>query len=98
MNQTTALQQQLTYINSAANAIIKVDNTTFVPYNEKRNSVMIASNDHFDFGTLWVFDALHVPYGCGTCLRPSSRRSINVLHSIWGAFWSRGAGVQWPDG
>ena len=64
VNQTTALQQQLTYVNSAGNAIIKVDNTTFVPYNEKRNAVMITSNDQYDFGTLWVFDALHVPYGC----------------------------------
>jgi hypothetical protein len=51
-------------VNSVGNAIIKVDNTTFVPYNEKRNTVMIASNDQYDFGTLWVFDALHVPYGC----------------------------------
>jgi len=64
VNQTTGLQQQLTYVNSAGNGIIKVDNTTFVPYNQKRNAVMIASNDQYDFGTLWVFDALHVPYGC----------------------------------
>jgi len=69
-------------VNSAGNAIIKVDNTTFVPYNEKRNAVMITSNDQYDFGTLWVFDALHVPYGC----------------SAWGAYWSRGAGVNWPAG
>ena len=51
-------------MNPAGNAIIKVDNTTFVPYNQKRNAVMITSNDQYDFGTLWVFDALHLPYGC----------------------------------
>lgn len=39
VSQANASASQLAYVNSAGNAIIKVDNTTFVPYNEKRNSV-----------------------------------------------------------
>jgi hypothetical protein len=37
VNQTNATN--LAYINPIGHAIIKVDNTTFVPYNDKRNSV-----------------------------------------------------------
>ena len=29
----------LTFVDASGSAIIKVDNTTFVPFNEKRNSV-----------------------------------------------------------
>ncbi|CCA69113.1 related to endo-1,3(4)-beta-glucanase [Serendipita indica DSM 11827] len=75
VNQSVAVSNpQLTYINSAGNAIIKVDDTTTVPYNEKRNSVRLTSLDKFNLGTVMVFDALHVPYGC----------------SVWGALWSQG--------
>ncbi|KAM0750678.1 hypothetical protein T439DRAFT_342968 [Meredithblackwellia eburnea MCA 4105] len=73
VNQSLADSLDLTYINSAGNAIIKVDNTSTVPYNEKRNTVRIASTDLYSTGTLWVFDAVHVPYGC----------------SVWPAFWSQ---------
>ena len=34
-----ASSQGLAYVNSEGNAIIKVDNTSFVPLNQKRNSV-----------------------------------------------------------
>ncbi|KAL8279304.1 hypothetical protein RQP46_008341 [Phenoliferia psychrophenolica] len=63
----------LTYINSAGNAIIKVDNTSVVPYNEKRNTVRLQSQDSYGIGSLWVMDAVHVPYGC----------------SVWPAWWSQ---------
>ncbi|KAM0790911.1 hypothetical protein ACM66B_004218 [Microbotryomycetes sp. NB124-2] len=63
---------QLAYITSNGNAIIKVDNTSVVPYNEKRNTVRITTEQQFGIGSLWVMDALHVPYGC----------------SVWPAFWS----------
>lgn len=33
------MSQGLAYINSANNAIIKVDNTSNVPFNQKRNTV-----------------------------------------------------------
>ncbi|KIM25375.1 glycoside hydrolase family 16 protein [Serendipita vermifera MAFF 305830] len=72
----------LTYINPAGNAVIKVDNTTTVPYNEKRNSVRLTSNDKIGLGTLVTFDALHVPYGCST----------------WGALWTKAVGDLWPAG
>ncbi|GAA5985051.1 hypothetical protein JCM10908_002502 [Rhodotorula pacifica] len=61
----------LAYINSAGNAIIKVDNTSTVLYPNKRRSVRIASQDKWGIGTLWVFDMVHVPYGC----------------SVWPAAW-----------
>ncbi|KAH9932847.1 concanavalin A-like lectin/glucanase domain-containing protein [Amylocystis lapponica] len=72
VNQTNATN--LAYVNSAGNAIIKVDNTSFVPYNEKRNSVRVTSDDYFDMGTVWVFDATHLPFGC----------------SVWPSFWTKG--------
>lgn len=62
VNRTTT--PSLTYINDAGNAIIKVDNETEVPYNEKRNSVRITTTDLYSTGNLIVLDALHVPYGC----------------------------------
>ena len=39
MSQKNATQDKLAYVNDNGAAIIKVDNTTFVPWNEKRNSV-----------------------------------------------------------
>jgi len=69
-----ATQYQLAYVESSTNhAIIKVDNTSTVVYNNKRNSVRIASSDTFAVGSLWVADMYHVPYGC----------------SVWPAWWSQ---------
>ncbi|KAL7416902.1 glycoside hydrolase family 16 protein [Mrakia frigida] len=65
----------LTYTNTAGNAIVKVDNTTTVGYNLKRNSVRLASKNYYAVGSVFVFDALHLPYGC----------------SVWPAWWSTGA-------
>ena len=39
MSQTNATQSKLAYVNDNGAAIIKVDNTTFVPWNDKRDSV-----------------------------------------------------------
>lgn len=83
VNQTTAdANPQLTYVNAAGNAIIKVDNTSTVVYNDKRNSVRLTSNDKIGLGTVVVFDAVHVPYGC----------------SVWGALWTKAVGNLWPAG
>lgn len=64
----------LSYVDANGRAIIKVDNTTTVPYNEKRNSVKLKSNDWYKPGTVMVMDATHLPYGC----------------SVWPAWWTQG--------
>ncbi|KAF9221534.1 hypothetical protein BS17DRAFT_711086 [Gyrodon lividus] len=70
----TAFADQLAYVDSTtSHAFIRVDNTTTVPYNDKRNTVRITSNDSFAIGSLWVTDLYHVPYGC----------------SVWPAWWSQ---------
>ncbi|KAI0339160.1 hypothetical protein BDW22DRAFT_1295682, partial [Trametopsis cervina] len=71
---TQAQSSNLAFVNSAGHAVIKVDNESFVPYPDKRNSVRISSNDYFELGTLFVFDAVHLPYGC----------------SVWPGIWTKG--------
>lgn len=39
VDRDTASSQGLAYTNDAGNAILKVDNTSIVPFNQKRNSV-----------------------------------------------------------
>ena len=65
VNQTNATN--LAYVTNSGTAIIKVDNTSFVPFNDKRNSVRITTNDYFEVGTVWVIDAVHLPFGCSVC-------------------------------
>ena len=50
-----------------------VDNETFVPYNEKRYAPKLLSKTAYEKGTVWVMDAVHMPYGC----------------SVWPALWTR---------
>ncbi|WVR04849.1 hypothetical protein IAU60_001861 [Kwoniella sp. DSM 27419] len=64
----------LMYVNEAGRVVLKVDNTTVVPYNDKRYAPKLLSKTAYGPGTVWVMDAVHVPYGC----------------SVWGAFWSQG--------
>ncbi|WVQ77422.1 hypothetical protein IAR50_007108 [Cryptococcus sp. DSM 104548] len=72
---------ELTYLTDAGTAIIKVDNTSTVAYNDKRNTIKITSEDTYPVGSVWVLDAVHLPYGC----------------SVWPAFWSYGEGATWPE-
>ncbi|KAL5500975.1 hypothetical protein ACEPAH_9362 [Sanghuangporus vaninii] len=76
-----AEQQQLTFLNSAGNFIIKVDNTTNGQGNSTfgRPSVKILSSYTISSGNLVLFDAVHMPYGC----------------SVWPAYWTQGP--AWPD-
>ncbi|KAH9924368.1 concanavalin A-like lectin/glucanase domain-containing protein [Amylocystis lapponica] len=74
VTQENATSLGLAYINEAGNAIMKVDNTTNVAVGEMRNSVRITSQDFYDYGSVWIIDLLHIPYGC----------------SVWPAFWSKG--------
>ena len=39
VDQANATSSKLAYVNDAGHAIIKVDNTSVVPWNDKRNSV-----------------------------------------------------------
>ncbi|KAF8895108.1 concanavalin A-like lectin/glucanase domain-containing protein [Infundibulicybe gibba] len=65
---------KLAFVDPSTNhAIIKVDNTSTVPFNEKRNSVRITSPDRYGVGSVWIADMLHVPFGC----------------SVWPAWWSQ---------
>jgi len=73
VSQAVASSSQLAFVNGAGNAIIKVDNTSNVPFNQKRNTVRIASTDSYGVGSLWIADMTHVPFGC----------------SVWPAWWSQ---------
>ncbi|WVR04146.1 hypothetical protein IAU60_001145 [Kwoniella sp. DSM 27419] len=80
-NESVAESSKLTYVTSSNTAIIKVDNTSTVAYNDKRNTIKITSNDAYPVGSVWVLDAVHLPYGC----------------SVWPAFWSYGKEGTWPS-
>jgi hypothetical protein len=58
-----ATSQQLAFVNSAGNAVMKVDNKTNVAFNDKRNTVRISTKDRFAVGSVWIADMLHVPFG-----------------------------------
>ncbi|KAI0671115.1 concanavalin A-like lectin/glucanase domain-containing protein [Trametes maxima] len=72
VGEVDAFHNKLAFTNDAGNAIIKVDNSSTLKFNQNRNSVRISTKDQFTVGSVWVADILHVPYGC----------------SVWGAFWS----------
>jgi len=80
-SRSAAKSQHLVSVNSAGNAILRVDNTTNVPVNGKRNSVRIESKDNYGLGSIIMMDLVHMPFGC----------------SVWPAFWTNGVGRKWPD-
>ncbi|BEI85927.1 hypothetical protein CcaverHIS002_0602140 [Cutaneotrichosporon cavernicola] len=63
------------YLNDAGRYVLKVDNTSFVPYNEKRFAPSLLTERTYPVGSVFVMDAVHMPYGC----------------SVWPAFWTQGA-------
>jgi hypothetical protein len=69
-----AQSNKLAYLNDQQRVILKVDNTSNVLYNEKRNSIRVESHDSYPLGSILIFDAYHLPYGC----------------SVWPAFWTAG--------
>ncbi|KAL7424103.1 hypothetical protein Q5752_001688 [Cryptotrichosporon argae] len=79
---TASASPELTYINDAGNAIIRVDNVSTVAYNYKRDTVKILSQETVPVGSVVVFDATHLPYGC----------------SVWPAWWMYDTQVTWPEG
>lgn len=64
LGEQDAMNQGLAYVNDNGHAIIKVDNTSNVAFNEKRNTVRITSSDSYAVGRLWSIDLLHLLYGC----------------------------------
>ncbi|KAF4579471.1 hypothetical protein EYR40_000356 [Pleurotus pulmonarius] len=74
LDRSAAASQKLAFVNDAGNAVIRVDNFTNVALNDKRNSIRVESKDLYDVGSLWIIDAVHIPFGC----------------SVWPAFWSKG--------
>ncbi|KAJ6627720.1 concanavalin A-like lectin/glucanase domain-containing protein [Mycena sp. CBHHK59/15] len=85
VDQANATNDHLAYVNANGNAIIKVDNTSTVEGTGilYRNSVRLTSKEEFPIGTLFVIDALHMPYGC----------------SVWPSIWLNGVlepGQEWP--
>ena len=72
---TNATSAGLAFTNDAGNAIIKVDNTSSVAYPNKRNSVRMQTQTFFPVGSMFVIDAVHIPYGC----------------SVWPALWTTAA-------
>ncbi|KAF8971847.1 concanavalin A-like lectin/glucanase domain-containing protein [Flammula alnicola] len=82
LDQPTAVSKGLTLINSAGNAVVKVDNTTTIlpaPI-VNRESIRLTSLDSYGAGSLIIIDAVHIPYGC----------------SVWPSFWSYGIEQTWP--
>ncbi|KAF9527404.1 concanavalin A-like lectin/glucanase domain-containing protein [Crepidotus variabilis] len=73
-DEANATADGLAFVNTAGNAVIKVDNTTNVPYNIKRNSVRITTQAAFEVGSLFIADFVHMPWGC----------------SVWPAYWTKG--------
>lgn len=69
----TADNTSLIYTDSNGVAIMKVDNTSDVVYNEKRYAPKLLAKTAYDAGTVWVIDMVHAPWGC----------------SVWPAVWTR---------
>ncbi|KAF8158486.1 concanavalin A-like lectin/glucanase domain-containing protein [Crassisporium funariophilum] len=68
-----AASSRLAFVDSSTNhAIIKVDNTSTVVFNNKRNTVRIQTSERYSVGSVWTADMMHVPFGC----------------SVWPAWWS----------
>ncbi|KAJ6590533.1 concanavalin A-like lectin/glucanase domain-containing protein [Mycena vulgaris] len=88
LNEADAFTQQLALVNSAGNVILKVDNFSNVPFNQKRNSVRITTKSTYSLGSLWIIDAVHLPYGC------------SVWPSIWtvGPTWPEGGEIDIIEG
>ncbi len=49
---------------------MKVDNSSTVAYNNKRDTVRIASKDRYGVGSIWIADMYHVPYGVSAVSSP----------------------------
>ncbi|KAJ4483174.1 concanavalin A-like lectin/glucanase domain-containing protein [Lentinula aciculospora] len=66
LSQSAAQAANLTYVDSNGRVIIKVDNTTNGAGDSTfgRNSVYLESSELMNIGSLMIFDANHIPFGC----------------------------------
>ncbi|KAJ7731822.1 hypothetical protein DFH07DRAFT_894635 [Mycena maculata] len=66
LSQADAVAANLTYVDSSGHVIVKVDNTTSGVGNDEfgRNTVYLESNQLMTEGSLLIFDANHIPFGC----------------------------------
>lgn len=71
-NKTYSQSAGLTTVNSAGYAVLRVDDTNQVVFNDKRYSVRIESSELYGVGSVFVLDAVHAPFGC----------------SVWPAYWT----------
>lgn len=85
LDSAAAFTQQLAYVNENNQAVMKVDNSSFVPYNQKRNSIRIESRDWYGVGSLWIADISHVPDGCSVSLyaKPISVLTSSTGHGVF---------------
>ncbi|EPQ52591.1 hypothetical protein GLOTRDRAFT_117397 [Gloeophyllum trabeum ATCC 11539] len=75
LNQAEAQAAHLAYVDSnSGHAFIRVDNTTNVPDQQKRNTIEIFTHEFYPVGSVFILDAVHIPWGC----------------SVWPSFWTRG--------
>ncbi|KJA23116.1 glycoside hydrolase family 16 protein, partial [Hypholoma sublateritium FD-334 SS-4] len=74
VDKSNATSKKLAFINGAGNAILKVDNTTNVVWQNKRDSVRVTTRKVYPIGTIWIADIVHMPFGC----------------SVWPALWTKG--------
>ncbi|KAJ6619272.1 concanavalin A-like lectin/glucanase domain-containing protein [Mycena sp. CBHHK59/15] len=66
LSQSAAVAANLTYVDSNGRVIVKVDNTTNGAGDPTfgRNTVYLESNQLMNIGSLLIFDANHIPFGC----------------------------------
>ncbi|TFK44959.1 glycoside hydrolase family 16 protein [Crucibulum laeve] len=83
VSEAVGKSSMLTYVDPQSNrAIMRVDNTSVVPFNEKRNAVRITTKESYAVGSVWIADMYHVPFGC----------------SVWPSWWSFSTSTVWPTG
>ncbi|WVQ75782.1 hypothetical protein IAR50_005415 [Cryptococcus sp. DSM 104548] len=71
----TAQNTSLLRTTPSGTTILAVNNTSSVANDSKRYAPKLLSKSLYGVGTVWVMDAIHMPYGC----------------SVWPAFWTQGA-------
>lgn len=64
--------------NDVGNAVMMVDNTSTAAYNDKQNTVRIASKDEFSSRSVWVADMLDILYDVSNRLLSGHKRQTGL--------------------